>query len=178
MKKEGRKTKYTPELVTRICGLLEKDTYTVSELCESVGILRLEGQIFGVFGRYKKSGRKAARLFRCRGEKKPFEKDSGLRGERDPNSQYSGCGRKGESQADHQGAKDDKETYPTRHGGDHLRPYQPRPRTLEEPAEHRRQHSERCALHRFSVRPAECPGYRGDDEECPGTMPGKVLEGR
>lgn len=38
MKKEGRKTKYTPELVTRICGLLEKDTYTVSELCESVGI--------------------------------------------------------------------------------------------------------------------------------------------
>ncbi len=40
MKKEGRKTKYTPELVTRICGLLEKDTYTVAEICESVGICR------------------------------------------------------------------------------------------------------------------------------------------
>lgn len=38
MRKEGRKTKYTPELVKRICGLVEKDTYTVSELCESVGI--------------------------------------------------------------------------------------------------------------------------------------------
>ena len=38
MRKEGRKTKYTPELVKRICGLVEKDTYTVSELCETVGI--------------------------------------------------------------------------------------------------------------------------------------------
>ena len=38
MRKEGRKTKYTPELVKRSCGLVEKDTYTVSELCESVGI--------------------------------------------------------------------------------------------------------------------------------------------
>lgn len=36
--KKGRKTKYTPKIVERICELVAKDTYSVPELCRAVGI--------------------------------------------------------------------------------------------------------------------------------------------
>jgi len=31
-------TKYSPEIVKKICGMLEKDSYTVEEVCANVGI--------------------------------------------------------------------------------------------------------------------------------------------
>jgi transposase-like protein len=34
----GRKTKYSPKLVTRICALIEADSYTVAEICRMVKI--------------------------------------------------------------------------------------------------------------------------------------------
>lgn len=40
MTKRGRKTKFTEDIAKRICDLIEKDTYTVAEICESVGICR------------------------------------------------------------------------------------------------------------------------------------------
>jgi hypothetical protein len=31
-------SKYSPEIVKKICGMLEKDSYTVEEVCANVGI--------------------------------------------------------------------------------------------------------------------------------------------
>jgi len=37
-KKLGRKSKYTPEIVDKICNMIESDTFTIEEICKSAGI--------------------------------------------------------------------------------------------------------------------------------------------
>ena len=36
--KKGRKSKYNPEIVEKICNMIESDTFTIEEICKSVGI--------------------------------------------------------------------------------------------------------------------------------------------
>lgn len=171
MRKEGRKTKYTPELVKRICGLVEKDTYTVSELCESVGISETTFYDWKVkFSEFSDAIKKAEerRLdnFVVEAKRSLLKKIQGYEVKETHTVTIPGKEKdeEGKPKPIIKEQKTIKKTYPAGHGGDHLRPYQPRPGTLEKPAAARRQHSERCAFYRIPVGIAECPGYRGSNE--------------